>query len=76
LYDLVWIGIMFMLVGFVVIFAAFLSSDGEGRKEVRGGGVVMVGPIPIIFGSDAKWASIAILLAIILVVLTILLYVV
>jgi len=43
---------------------------------VRGGGVVMIGPIPIIFGSDAKWASIAIGLAIVLVLLWIVLYLV
>jgi uncharacterized membrane protein len=29
----------------------------------------MVGPIPIIFGSDAKWTSIAIALAIALIVI-------
>ena len=27
----------------------------------------MIGPIPIIFGSDARWASVAIVLAIILI---------
>jgi uncharacterized protein (TIGR00304 family) len=36
----------------------------------------MIGPIPIIFGTDAKWASIAIILAIVLVLLSILLYLV
>jgi len=33
----------------------------------------MVGPIPIVFGSDAKWATIAIVLAIVLILLTVLL---
>jgi uncharacterized protein (TIGR00304 family) len=35
---------------------------------VRGGGVIMIGPIPIIFGSDAKWTGVAIVLAIVLIV--------
>lgn len=49
---------------------ASIASQGKGSGgEVKGGGVVMIGPIPIIFGSDAKWASIAIVLAIALVVL-------
>ncbi len=48
----------------------------QGRKEgsvVKGGGVVMIGPVPIIFGSDMKWASVAIVLAIILIVLAVVL---
>jgi uncharacterized protein (TIGR00304 family) len=64
----------------VVVLAAFLggkskdSRRGEDtRAEVKGGGVIMIGPIPIIFGSDPKWASIAIGLAIILVILSLLL---
>jgi len=73
MFDLVFVGIGIILVGFLVVFLATVMSDkpsekGERRTEVRGGGVVMVGPIPIVFGSDAKWASIAMVLAIVLVV--------
>lgn len=60
-----------MAVGLVVILFA-LVRPGDGRTEVRGGGVVMIGPIPIIFGSDAKWASVAIVLAILLLVVYVL----
>jgi uncharacterized protein (TIGR00304 family) len=75
--DVVFIGIGMILVGFLVVLLATAmsgrsSKDGEKRTEVRGGGVVMVGPIPIIFGSDAKWASAAIVLAIVLVVIALL----
>jgi uncharacterized protein (TIGR00304 family) len=67
--GLVWIGVAVILAGFVVLFVAALSGSGgkESKTEVRGGGVVMIGPIPIIFGSDMKWASVAIVLAIVLV---------
>jgi len=73
MFDLVFVGIGIILVGFLVVFLATVMSDkssekGGRRTEVRGGGVVMVGPIPIVFGSDAKWASIAMVLAIVLVV--------
>ncbi|HVC26798.1 MAG TPA: DUF131 domain-containing protein [Nitrososphaerales archaeon] len=72
--DLVFIGIGIILVGFLVVFLATVTSgesseEGERRTEVRGGGVIMIGPIPIIFGSDAKWASVAIVLAIVLIVI-------
>jgi len=75
--DLVFIGIGIILVGFLVVFLATATSgepsqEGERRAEVRGGGVIMVGPIPIVFGSDAKWASIAMVLAIVLIVVVLL----
>jgi len=75
--DLVFVGIGIILVGFLVVFLATAmsgrsSEEGEKRTEVRGGGIVMIGPIPIIFGSDAKWASAAIVLAIVLIVIVLL----
>ena len=74
--DLVLAGVAIVLVGFGVMVVALLSQTGKGGAEARGGGVVMIGPIPIIFGSDMKWASVAIVLAIVLVVLTLVLNVV
>jgi uncharacterized protein (TIGR00304 family) len=72
--DLALLGVALILVGFGVVAVAMLSSAGKG--EVRGGGVVLVGPIPIVFGSDAKWASVAILLAIVLIALSLIYYLV
>jgi uncharacterized protein (TIGR00304 family) len=75
--DLVTLGVIVILVGFLVIFmTALLSARSRGREgeeghtEVKGGGVVLIGPIPIIFGTDAKWTTIAIILAVILVVVS------
>ncbi len=45
------------------------------RTEVRGGGVIMLGPIPIIIGSDNKSAQILVILTIVLMVLYFLLFV-
>ncbi len=42
----------------------------ESRREVKAGGVVLIGPIPIVFG-DSKYASLALILAIILMLLSI-----
>jgi len=71
--DLVFIGIAIIFAGFFVVFLATVmssssSEEGEKQTQVKGGGVIMIGPIPIIFGSEAKWTSIAIVLAIILIV--------
>ena len=76
--ELVTIGIIAVLAGVLVIALAWFLGRGssgseegeEGRTKVEGGGVLLIGPIPIVFGSDAKWASVAIVLAIILVLLS------
>lgn len=72
--DLVFIGVAIILFGFLLVFLAMMSgsrSSGDNEKgtRVKGGGVILIGPIPIVFGSDAKWTSIAIVLTIILIVL-------
>ncbi len=71
--DLTIVGLAVILLGFVLLVLASISSsrseEGEKGGRVRGGGVVMIGPIPIIFGSDARWASVAIVLAIVLLAL-------
>jgi uncharacterized protein (TIGR00304 family) len=71
--DLVLAGFLLVLVGFGVIVFSILTQGRGERSEVKGGGVVMIGPVPIIFGSDMKWTSVAIVLAIILIVLALLL---
>ena len=77
--DLILLGTAVAVVGIAVILLATVfasrSEEGEEGKRVRvkGGGVVMVGPIPIIFGTDAKWTVVAIVLAIVLVVVSFLL---
>jgi uncharacterized protein (TIGR00304 family) len=71
--DLVIVGLLLVLVGFGVVVIAILSQGKKEGVEVKGGGVIMIGPIPIIFGSDMKWASVAIVLAIILIVLAVVL---
>jgi uncharacterized protein (TIGR00304 family) len=47
---------------------------GKVKSEVKGGGVIMLGPIPIIFGSDKESAKTAAILAIILMLLSLLIF--
>jgi uncharacterized protein (TIGR00304 family) len=76
--DIMIIGVALILIGIFVVFISLLFALGKPDKdtEVRGGAVIMIGPIPIIFGSDSKWATLAILLAIALVVVGLLYYVI
>jgi uncharacterized protein (TIGR00304 family) len=72
--DLTSVGFMLILAGFAVLFFAALRPSTKGEGRVRGAGVIMIGPIPLIFGSDMKWATVAIALAMVLVLLTFVLY--
>jgi len=63
------IGLLLVVAGFAigimaVIIAVLRSARGSG--SVRGGGVIMIGPVPIVFGTDSGSARMLILLAIVL----------
>jgi uncharacterized protein (TIGR00304 family) len=64
---LIFIGVLVIIVAIVLISVS--GAKGEGRA--RGGGVVMVGPIPIIFGTDKKSLKTVLLLSLALTVLAI-----
>jgi uncharacterized protein (TIGR00304 family) len=48
------IGIVLIVVGVLIVVAVILGASAKGAKKgkVRGAGVIMIGPIPIIFGTD------------------------
>ena len=63
------IGLLLALAGFAVAILAFIFAilrSARGAGQVRGGGVVMIGPVPIVFGTDKQSARILVLLGIIL----------
>jgi len=67
------IGIALFLIGSLVSFIAMillvLSGAKGGKGKVRGGGVVIIGPIPIIVGTDKESVKIILILSIVLVAL-------
>ncbi len=78
------------MAGIIVFFFGFAAQAGEPeglkgpqpqpqtepqtQRTIKGGGVVLIGPIPIIFGSDAKTAAILIILALVLIITVALLF--
>jgi len=74
------LGTIIIFIGVIIVFAAFvllfLSSIKSGRA--RGGGALIIGPFPIVFGSDKEsvktilWLSIA--LTVLLFIVSIVLY--
>ena len=66
------LGIMLIFTGFVIAFIAillwiFMTVKGGGK--VRGGGAVIIGPFPIVFGTDKESVKVLLLLSIALIVL-------
>lgn len=60
------------VIGFALVFIAtiMLSLKGAGEKgKVKAGGVVIIGPVPIIFGTDKQTVKALLILSIILVAL-------
>ena len=72
------LGIALVVVGVIVIIVALIrASTGDKEKsKVRGAGVVMIGPIPIIFGTDKKSVKEVLALAVALVVVMLLVFVI
>ena len=66
------IGMILIFAGFLIIFLAvvlmfFMNIRGKGK--VRGGGAVIIGSFPIIFGTDKESVRMLLLLSIILIIL-------
>jgi uncharacterized protein (TIGR00304 family) len=65
------LGVAGVALAIVAIFVAILRS-ARGTGKVRGGGVVMIGPVPIVFGTDKESARILMLLGIVLMIVLLL----
>jgi uncharacterized protein (TIGR00304 family) len=79
--KLITVGLLLVCIGFLIILAGIFSMAyhawkmGEMEKpEVRGGGIIMIGPMPIIFGTDAAALRILMILAIVLMVIAAILF--
>ena len=75
--SLIFIGITAIVIGMILIFlgtALQTTAKTENREQIKTGGIVLIGPIPIIFGNDKRMIIIGIIAAIIIIILTYLLF--
>jgi uncharacterized protein (TIGR00304 family) len=80
------VGTALIVAGIVVIVLAVIlaslrrggSSEGEaeGKSETHAAGVIMIGPIPIIFGTDKKSVKTVLLLALALTIVALIAFLV
>ncbi len=69
-------GFLLIFIGFIIVFLAILLSFLRAvnlRNKVKGGALIMIGPIPIVFGTDKETVKILLVLSIILIALAIIL---
>ncbi len=70
---LVCIGILVILAGIVSMTYQAWKTGSKGMEKpeacVRGGGVIMIGPIPIIFGTGIAVLKLVMILAIVLMII-------
>ena len=70
--DLVSIGLLVIVIGFVLIFiGSFLQT--KGKVKVEGGGVIFIGPLPIIGATSERALYIVLVMAVIFLIVFILL---
>ena len=60
------IGVLLVLAGFVLAFIVAVTAGIRGRA--RGGGVILVGPVPIVFGTDRRITCLLLMCAVLLLV--------
>ncbi|EKF84913.1 TIGR00304 family protein [Methanobacterium formicicum] len=77
--TIIFVGIAAVILGMLLIFigTAFQSSgktESSENAKVSTGGVILIGPIPIVFGNDKNMVSVAVIGAIVLMILAYILF--
>jgi len=68
------VSIVLIAIGALLIFIDSLRESRREDRRVEAGGVLIIGPLPIVFGTSERVARIVLILAIILTVLAIAMY--
>lgn len=66
------LGFALVIIGFIMAFVAMIliaAKAATGSGKTRGGGVLLIGPFPIVFGTDRESVKVLMVLAIVLIVI-------
>ena len=76
--DFYSLGFLLVVTGIIVIFATIiLAHKGNSKKSrVRGAGIIMIGPFPIIFGTDKNSVKAILKLALALTIIALIIIVI
>lgn len=67
--TLILSGIIIIFIGIIILFVGTALQASSKNSEVHTGGIILIGPIPIIFGNDKSLIVIGVVFAIIIMVL-------
>ena len=67
--KLIPLGIILIIFGIIVIVIGSVGSIVTDESDVKGGGLVLIGPVPIIFGTDKRITLILSVIALIIMIL-------
>jgi len=71
--QLLWsLGFTLIIAGVVIVLiavASFFQGAKSSKEKFKGGGIIFIGPIPIIFGTDKETIKIILILSIVLIIL-------
>ena len=72
---MILLGLGLFAIATLLLVAGFLAEKEEGNSHTESevGGVVIIGPLPIVFGSSKKAATVAALLGLLLLIFSIIL---
>ncbi|MCI2415118.1 MAG: TIGR00304 family protein [Candidatus Aramenus sp.] len=79
--GLIELGILLIFLGFLIVFLSVIyealknSEGNEEKRETKAGGIILIGPIPIVFGSNKEIAKWMIVVALIITAILVALYV-
>jgi uncharacterized protein (TIGR00304 family) len=77
---LITAGSFLIILGFLLVAFGMMKKEGPDEERhagtgketrVKGGGVIFIGPVPVVFGTDKRYALLMMILAIVLMLLVI-----
>jgi uncharacterized protein (TIGR00304 family) len=75
MFTLVLIGVLLIIVGFALIFLSTITKESREESKVEAGGVLVIGPVPIVIGTSQRIAKAVLILALALFIVAIVFFV-
>lgn len=66
------LSIILIMLGLFLVFVSLILWSFRSGGRVEGGGAILIGPIPIVFGSSMRMVKVVLILAIVLMLLSLL----
>jgi len=65
-------GVIIVIIGVAIVFLSIAISVARSPRKTKSAGIILIGPIPIIFGTDKESVRILLILAVVVIALMIL----